>query len=262
MAEKISLFKARNRQNSVNTISIDFGKASVSGYLLEPISVGADAKYDTFFNFDGKLGLIGEILGFVGGIQIGKAGFWTRQYYKGGSYIKIDGKMRVVNWGTTIEYALDAMETMISRCMPTSSVLEETAKSNLIGAGQTAKRIFTDRFPGEEQDPKDKFIEEKNKKETDSLVSSLISKGVKAIDDLVEGSPETATITTNFMRLDNMVLTNVECTPSKEILTTIGNTKNAPLYVDINFSFVQKEIKTKGEVQTMIGRNKPIVRVQ
>lgn len=255
-----TLFKPRNDTNKTNSINIQFADgAKVNGYLLEPLGISVDAKYDTFFNMDGKMGLLGEILGFVGGIQIGKAGFWTRQYYKGGSYIKIEGKMRIVNWDTT-DYALDAMETMIARCMPTETTSVGRAAKDIKNAAGKALGLTKEIPEGlkaeDANSPKDEFQKQKQQKDEEGLINKALEFGSGAIESLATGAPRPATIITNFMNLTDMLLTSVNCTPSKEL--TFGR---KPLYVDIDFSFMQREIKQQNQIRNMIGRQKPTVRV-
>lgn len=259
-----TIFKTRNSDNNTNIIRIYFSDGGfVSGFLLEPLGMAADAKYDTFFNFDGKLGLLGEILGFAGGIQFGKAGFWTRQYYKGGSYIKVDGKMRIVNW-TSDDIVLDSIETLISRCMPTQSISEDIAKSNLIGAAnlQTSKnQLPNSPVPlkeGETLESRQEALNaESAKNKFMGFIKEVGQKGIKIIDDAVTGSPSRATISTNYINLPDMVLKSVNCVPSKELLDN-----GYPLYADIDFSFEQREIKTQGDIRSMIGSKKPRVSVE
>jgi hypothetical protein len=248
-----TLFKTRNEKNSNNYINIDFDKGGrVSGYLLEPLEIGSDAKYETFFNLDGKLGLAGEILGFFGNVQIGKAGFWTRQYYRGGSYIKIDGKLRIVNWDDSSDVVSKAVRTMIGRCMPTQSIDKDTANKQILSLANTISKKEKDNAG-----KTDEVIEQEEKDKYTNTVVKLKNQGVAILDDLIKGSPSKLSITTNYMKLTEMVLSSVSATYSKEVLQN-----GWPLYADISFSCMQLEIKTNSEVRGMLVNNKPKVRLR
>lgn len=253
-----TLFRTRKDINKSNYIDIDFeGGGNVSGYLLEPLDISSDAKYETFFNLDGKLGLLGEIAGFAAGVQIGKAGFWTKQYYRGGSYITIDGKIRVVNWKEGSDNVLRAVKIFISRCMPTESITKEQAAGTI--------QTLSNKVVAETETKKnEQQIEDENKNNTIKSAKQLASQAYQAtqgvfkgiFSDLVSGSPKTATITTNYMSLPDMVLKSTTATYSKEMMEN-----GSPLYADISFTFMQREIKQQSEVRNMIGKYKPTVRV-
>ena len=274
MSEKISLFKSRNTENTVNAIDIVFDNGRLYGYLLEPISIGADAKYSTFFNLDKQLGLVGEIASFAMGFNIGKAGMWTRQYYNGGSYLKITGKMRVVNWSADTTLATDAMRLMIANCMPTGSIktLSKKIKDKVATFARGKKAEVDEQLKSNNKKEDDKtdylklksqsqVLEDESLQNASSELNNIISNPGDTITNflgnLATGQPSRARIKTNVLSLGNMVLKDVDITPSREMITS-----GEPLYADIIFSFEQGEIIEASEIRNKIGKRLPRVVVQ
>ena len=75
--------------------------------------------------------------------------------------------------------------------------------------------------------------------------------------NLATGQPSRARIKTNVLSLGNMVLKDVDITPSREMITS-----GEPLYADIIFSFEQGEIIEASEIRNKIGKRLPRVVVQ
>lgn len=206
-------------QDVLNKIRI----GPVEGVLKETLQISVEANWENIFNIGGGLGsVIDNITRFssLAGNPVGllNTGIWSRKFYKGGSYLKINPKMRVVNWRGE-NNVLDDARTLTDLALP---LYKGKTPSELIDTfSDVASNVFTDGVS----------IPSK---------ASLKSDANKLFDTAASNSPKPVEVViSNFFR-NTFIIESVQVEFSKEM------TSQGPLYADFDVVLSTPEVTLRG----------------
>lgn len=224
-------------------ISVANTPVVIKGILKENFSISTEANYDNIFSVSEKLEGARKVLDFALGATFLNTGQWTRKYYKGGSYMKITPKFRVVDYNGDGDPLLSAFMLMNS-CLPTPGKHDRFLEDMKDLTWEDFRRKFgivdlPDAITGNGNNDGITF------NNTVSNVKSVFSNGFKQLKDLLAGqignSPSSVSVrVSNYFSWDEMVIESVNVEFSKEM------TRWGPLYVDIDAVLSSREVATKG----------------
>lgn len=230
-----------NAQNKFGHIEISVTNTPVSikGILKENFSISTEANYDNIFSVSDKFEGARKVLDFSMGSSFLNTGQWTRKYYKGGSYMKITPKFRVVDYEGNND-PLVAAFILMNSSLPTSGKYD-TVLDDLV---QMSSEQILERFKGSALKLGQK-IEDAGKGLVAGDFAGTAIAGLRGLKDLLTGalgnSPNPVSVkVSNFFSWDEMVIDSVNVEFSKEM------TMWGPLYVDIDAVLSSREVATKG----------------
>lgn len=227
-----------NAESKLNKIEIFVHGANISvkGILKENFSIATEANYDNIFSVSDSLNSLRKVADFGFGASFLNTGQWTRKYYKGGSYMKISPKFRVVDYEGNNDPLLAAF-LLINASLPTPGkddhFLDELKSMTYDD--------FTSKFSIElpSVDPRAAAINPLG------VVGKIGQSAWHSLKEMVSGqignSPNPVSVKAcNFFYWEEMVIDSVNVEFSKE-MTAYG-----PLYVDIDCNMSSREVATKG----------------
>jgi hypothetical protein len=188
----------------------------VEGILKEPLQISVEANWENIFN----IGLAGAQRVFsLMNVGLLNTGMWTRKYYKGGSYLRITPKIRVVNWDGNNDVIHKAKQ-LTDLCLPLykgksfnqafEDITLAKVGSSIVGVGE---EVLKDGGRGTVK---------------------------KLIDQLSSNSPKPVMVTVSNFFKNYFIVESVNVEFSKE-MTTQG-----PLYADIDLVLSTPEVTIRG----------------
>lgn len=195
----------------------------VEGVLKEPLQFSVQANWENIFNIGNSF--VNNVAKFTN-TGILNTGVWTRKFYKGGSYLQITPKMRVVNWDGDNNVIYQA-KLLTDLALPAyngksvESLFEESKASNISEVGS-------------------RIVEGA----TEGLSEILRGDGAKTfnkiINELSSNSPKPVTVViSNFFR-NRFIIESVQVEFSKEM------TSQGPLYADFEVVLSTPEVTVRG----------------
>ncbi len=224
----------REDEAALNRISI----GGIDGILKEPLKFSVEADWEPLLSMSDRFQGTQTLLSFVSGSRMFSTGIWTKRFWKGGSYLKINPVMRILDKNGTGNVLRDS-RTLLDLCLPVYK----------------GDRSLSDRQKIEHEM---NLIQEKVKEkltlnglvETVSDIAALGTvegwkNAASGIYDLIEhaasnGPKPVQVKISNFFR-KQFIIESVDVEFSKE-MTDFG-----PLYADLNLTLSSQEITTKGD---------------
>lgn len=227
-----------NAARTLNNIVITDGKQTVTGMLQENLQFSVEADWDNIFSLNERFAATKTILG-TAGLGLFNAGMWTKKFYKGGSYLKINPKIRVLD-GNANGTVLDAAEALIDFCLPvyngaldlkTKELLQKSiAKVKKDGVLKSAGDAVVAGLKAGFNELGDIL----NGEESQKLLNLLSGK------EILSNSPTPVLVKISNFYSNSFIVESVQVEFSKEM------TDYGPLYVDINMSLSAPMVTTRG----------------
>lgn len=228
-------------------ISVTNTPVSIKGILKENFSISTEANYDNIFSVSDKLEGARKVFDFALGATFLNTGQWTRKYYKGGSYMKITPKFRVVDYDGTSE-PLRAAFILLNSALPTPGkhdrFLDEMKGMNFEDIERKIGIISEpDAVSGQNFDSTTYNIKRNISN------AGAIAKGIwSLLSGQLGNSPNPVSVkVSNFFSWDEMVVDSVNVEFSKEMIAYNDSSgSSGPLYVDIDVVMSSREVATIG----------------
>jgi hypothetical protein len=235
---------------NLNNIIISDGSKTINGQLQETLQFSVEADYDNIFSINERFASTKALLGSAG-LGLFNAGMWTKKFYKGGSYLKLNPKIRVTDWNADGE-VLRSATALIDMCLPVFNGKLDLASKKMIN-NITAKvkkdgvgSAILDGVVAGVKAGISEIGDILSGEEANRLLNLLSGK------EILSNSPSEVTITvSNFFGPKRFIIESVQVEFSKEM------TEAGPLYVDINFSISTPMVTTKGNTGLHSVVNKP-----
>lgn len=203
-------------QDVLNKIRI----GPVEGVLKETLQISVEANWENIFNIGSSVvDNITKLSSFSGNpVGLLNTGVWSRKFYKGGSYLRINPKMRVVNWRGE-NNVIDDARKLTDLALP---LYKAKSPSELIDSlGDKISDIATEGI-------------------TLPTISGLKSGVNKLIDAASSNSPKPVEVViSNFFR-NTFIIESVQVEFSKEM------TSQGPLYADFDIVLSTPEVTIRG----------------
>lgn len=252
--------KVYRQAENFNSIDISVNGYVVKGLLQEPIEYSVEANYNTIFSLDSIFGSLDNVATLTTGTSLLKTGIFTKRFWKGGGYLRISPKIRVVDTeGAGV--SLRSSIILLNSCLP-------TAKFD----GAQLEGLLKTFFP-EDPDGKD-------------IARGVLSVGAGALAGAATGSIQAGIITgvgvnvltkeggiasfaqglaanqpkPVFVQIGNyfskeFVVENCNVKLSQELVETKEG-KVVPLYADIDLTLGTQEIVTTGNLGMSLGHSR------
>lgn len=248
--------------NETNQIVISTSIAPIKiiaiGVLQETLKFSVESNYEQIMSLNEYFGDTNKAANLALDKSVFTTGIATRRYYKGGSYIRIEPKIRVVDWdgtgapvataealmnaslpqtnknlegfATTIKEALIAIAKTLPGSERLNSGLEFAGAAALLGANTTG--ILTAGLVGGVAADTDlvKAISSNIGAKTSELASTALT-----------NNPQPVFVTISNYYANQFLIENVSVEFSKE-MTDFG-----PLYCDISLSLATRDVAQKGQ---------------
>lgn len=223
----------------------------IQGVLQEKISLSFDANWDNIFNVSERFDALRKGLSLFD-VGLLNTGIFTRKYFKGGSYLKIQPKFRIVDWdgdgkvlresNLLMNLALPSVTKSYSASALMQYVGKNTVGSTIAGIGNTAKKVVN-----KVGETALEFLEDPEASIDNISKLSLadvagIKQGVKDFAKTGLGSNSAYPVevqVSNYFK-HTFVIENVSVEFSKEM------TDSGPLFADIDMSLSTREVVTRG----------------
>lgn len=239
----------RQSEENLNRIII----AGVQGILKETLKFSVESDWEPLISLADRFQGTQALLSFATGSRLFNAGIWTKRFWKGGSYLKINPVMRIVDKDGTGNVLRDSRK-LLDLCLPVYKGDKSLSDREKILQEMNA-------------------IREKIAKKLSNPIST-ISEGISDLASLAsqEGFNDAAGGLISFVEsastngpkpvrvsMSNFfnktcIIESVDVEFSKE-MTDFG-----PLYADLNLVLSSQEITTKGDTGLSNGGDGPIVR--
>lgn len=198
----------------------------VNGILVEPPDISIPATWSTLINLDERLSTLSKYARYAG-INLFTVGAFTEQFYEKSDYLKMDIKMKSVNWDgeqSVIEKSQRLYGFAAPKFLTTSKQIETTL---------TNTKTTMDKK------------EEKEEEEENISISNVINSVSKFAG--FSGAPDPVTVKIGkYIRAYSMVVKNVSVNYSKELL------KNGePISAEYTISTESKKILTAGQINSI-----------
>ena len=109
-------------RDETNQITIATTSGIVVGLMQETLKYSIEANYEQIMNLNEYFGDTSKVANLAINKSLFNTGIATKRYYKGGSYIRIEPKIRIVDWDGTGQPIIDTM-------ILTDAALPSTAKN-------------------------------------------------------------------------------------------------------------------------------------
>ncbi len=256
-----------NAFNNLNEIIISVPGFSIKGTLQEQIKYGVESNYNQIMSLDSAVPALNNFVNMTTNHSLFTAGIASRRYYKGGSYLKLSPKIRVMDWdGDGI--VVDSAAFLMNLCLPSLENLkaDHAAGAALSNAANTLATGFRDLKKGSVAKTAIATIGAAiGASTTDNPITGAIIGGVvtgaisvtkvgdrafnnaasianQLINQSITNNPQPVTIQiSNYITIPNMLIESVEVEFSKE-MTDFG-----PLYADISLVMGSRDVALRNQ---------------
>ncbi len=241
-------------RDSLNSIKILTPNGLVKGLLQETLKFSIEANYEQVMHLNEYFGTTSNLANLAVNKSLFNTGIATRKYYKGGSYIRIEPKIRIVDWEgvgspvistlmlmnaalpTTDKSISDIIEKIATGANFDLSNLNEASDFALFGGfaflqGASLGNAILVGGAGSG------FAQTTLGAE---IKSGLVEKGARLIKEAVTNNPTPVLVTVSNYFTNEFLIENVSVEFSKEM------TDAGPLYCDISLSLSTPEVAQKG----------------
>lgn len=241
-----------------NSISISVGNREVVGMLQEPVAFSVEATYNTIFSLDSFFSSINNYLALTDQKQIFKTGMYTKRFWKGGGYLRITPKFRVVDHegdGYIIENAIQILNAGVPR-NDLSVLKEETLDAYYANEGSNAAPILAGAgalagagYAALKKSGPVRYVAPLIVGAGAGYATGKIADNSGKIKSLVDGistnqpTPVVVKISNYFSKV--FVLEFASVTFSQEMIETNAG-KITPMYADFECTFGTQEVTTFG----------------
>lgn len=230
----------------------------IQGVLQEKLALSFDANWDNIFNVSDRFDALRKGLSLFD-VGLLNTGIFTRKYFKGGSYLKINPKFRIVDWdgdgkvlresNLLMNLALPGVTKTYNGAALIKFAEKHTVGSTIAGVGATLKKV-----PAALGNAIADFAEDPNAALDSVSKFSLadvagIKQNVKDFAKTGLGSNSAYPVevqVSNYFK-HTFIIENVSVEFSKEM------TENGPLFADIDMALSTLEVAVRGSTGMIPG---------
>ncbi len=235
-----SIFLDERAQQYAATISNSITIGPVTGILKENLQFSVEANWENIFSLNDQFADVQKFGSAFLGVGVFNTGVWTKKFYKGGNYLRINPKMRVVDWDGD-NSVISQASTLTDLCLPSykggsveqqvKEVVGKIQKITKKNVGQVIKKGFSK-------------VKEEAAQIIDEGVGSLASDAGDKITGLIKNiysnSPQPVRVRISNFFDYVFIVESVQVEFSKEM------TENGPLYADFELVLSAPEVTTRG----------------
>lgn len=239
-----------NAHRNLNRITIITETGiEINAVLKEPIQYSVEATWDNIFNFNDRFESTQRVLSFLN-VGFLNAGIWSKRFYKGGSYIKINPKIRIVDSGTgaggPLYYARLLMDLALIQFDKTADEQQNEVINKIKNLSREdwkkIKKVIKNGIDSIFGDDKQREI---SQNETVSAIHEMFN---IFKSNTISNSPSPVRVKISNFYENKFIVESVNVEFSKEM------TEDGPLYVDIEMVMSGIEIATKGRTGLLDNR--------
>lgn len=224
----------RESEQNLNQIVI----AGIRGILKEPLKFSVESEWEPIFNLADRYQTVQAGMSLLTGSRLFNTGVWTKRLWKGGSYLRINPVIRIVDWDGTGNVVRD-----VERLMDLALPVYKSDKG--VDDITRIKRDLSPIVEGLSNVPaaaldlgKDLVTGELSPRK---LAEGAIDGFSKAIKGISSKGPQPVSVTISNFFYNTFIVEQVEAEFSKEM------TKSGPLYADLNMTLATQEVTVKGD---------------
>lgn len=225
--------KSKSNLNLIKIANCSKHPKIIEGILNTEVSLSVSANWQRLIDLDEILGGASKYLSAGLGINTLNTGKWTQKYYKGGSYLSLPVKFRIVDWDGTGN-VVESAKTIISWATPRPSfrLSKEGEKEKTTTKSTTTEKVK-------------------------SSISQIATNLWEMAGSVFNVGPSKVTIEiSNYIKGGMVfVIDSVQTDFSKEI------TKSGPLYVDISMGLSSWTIMDSYNIPLHSNRKSRVKRV-
>lgn len=215
----------------------------IKGTLVEPPDISIPASWSPLINIDDRIGSLNKFARLAG-FNLFQVGAFTTKFFEKGDYLKLDIKMKSVNW--------DGKESVIEKA---KSLFKLVSPRGFYSSGTATNKITQSYKRSERQQNKSDEPVQGNAMEGDVTVATKIQNGAARIGNEIKnallsnvaGSPPVVTVKIGkYISSPNMVIDNVSVNNSKELL------KNGePISAEFSITASSRRILTVNQLNSI-----------
>lgn len=236
----------RESEENLNQIVID----GVRGILKEPLKFSVESDWEPLISLSDRFQTVQTGISFFGGSRLFNTGIWTKRFWKGGSYLKINPSMRIIDkegTGNVLRDSRRLLDLALPRYKSNKAKSDsERIMEDISYLAKGAKNVI--------KKTAENIIEGELLPNSESITNAGKGFG-RFIENVASSGPKPVRVKVSNFFEKIFIIESVDVEFSKE-MTDLG-----PLYADLNIVLSSQEVTTKGDTGLSNGgSNKPTIR--
>lgn len=239
----------RESEFDLNMIIID----NVRGILKEPLKFSVESDWEPLLSLSDRFQGTQAILSFATGSRLFNAGIWTKRFWKGGSYLKINPVMRIVDWEGTGNVIRDSRK-LLDMALPVYKGNKSSSDREKILAEMNAIREKIAKKLSSPLATIGEAVSDLASLATQQGFNDAASGFFDIIESASSSGPRPVKVVVSNFYENTFIIESVDVEFSKEM------TERGPLYADLSITLSTQEITTKGDTGLTGNSNPPKIK--